>query len=392
MLPNSSQARESEGMAEVPVNGKVLEWARTIRGLNLDDAASLLGIQSDDLRAYELGVRKPLVGLLRSMSNKYQINFTSLLMPEPLPPEKRPTDHRTRVGSRPLSMKTLIAIEDVTEALDTFSDIANEAPGIVPPLRIGTATVDDDPEEVAARERRKFSVTVDEQRTWRSLARARIEWRKRIEARGVFTYMISMPTDELSGFSILRGDLAAICINDNEITEGAKVFTLFHEYCHLLLRQAGISDEDDNSKVEAFCNQFAASFLIPQKALRDLIREKAPIVTLPHEFTDYQVKVFASEFRVSNRAIALRLEKLGFAPEGFYARRTGPWDLPREPRPITEGSQPDYIKIQLKRIGSLHAGTVLEAVERRAINSFDASELVGLKSSSFGKLRREMHV
>jgi predicted transcriptional regulator len=42
-------------MAEVPVNGKVLQWARVIRGLSIDDAASVLGISPDELRAYESG-------------------------------------------------------------------------------------------------------------------------------------------------------------------------------------------------------------------------------------------------------------------------------------------------------------------------------------------------
>jgi hypothetical protein len=87
-------------MAEVPVNGKVLVWARTIRGLDIESAATLLDIPQDDLQAYESGKRKPIVGLLRLMSRKYRINFTSLLMPEPLPIETPPTDHRVHRGGK----------------------------------------------------------------------------------------------------------------------------------------------------------------------------------------------------------------------------------------------------------------------------------------------------
>src|ERR1700734_2895789 len=110
-------------MAEVPVNGKVLEWARNIRGLDPDKAATLLEISLDDLKEYESGQRRPSVGFLRTMSAKYQINFTSLLMPEPLPVPDRPTDHRARHGSHPLSIETLVAIEEVTENLDAFGEI-----------------------------------------------------------------------------------------------------------------------------------------------------------------------------------------------------------------------------------------------------------------------------
>ena len=98
MLPTANQEREL--MAEVPVNGKVLKWARDLRGLTINEAAQLLGISSTELSAYESGDKKPLVGFLRDMSAKYQINFTSLLMPEPLPPRKLPTDHRRRSGKK----------------------------------------------------------------------------------------------------------------------------------------------------------------------------------------------------------------------------------------------------------------------------------------------------
>lgn len=369
-------------MAEVPVNGKVLIWARTIRGLSIEAAADLLNVTVDDLRAYEAGERKPLVGLLRTVASKYRINFTSLLMPEPLPLLPPPADHRTRADAKPLTIDTLVAIEEISEALDAFGDIADEDSRLVPKLRIGTATLDEDPEEVAARERKKFDVSFQLQRSWHGADGARNQWRYRVEAKGVFTYMVPMPKGELSGFSILRNDLAAICINDNEPSEGAKIFTLFHEYCHLLLRNAGISDENDGNRVEQFCNQFAASFLIPKTALSQAIK-----VATPYEFSDNQVHKLARSFRVSNRAIALRLEKTGFAPRGFYGRRTGPWDAPSDPKPIPLGGQPSPIRIRLKRIGKLHAVTVLQAVEHRAINSLDASELIGLRSAIFPKLR-----
>jgi Zn-dependent peptidase ImmA (M78 family) len=370
-------------MAEVPVNGKVLEWARAIRGLDLESAAELLEVPTEELRDYESGAKKPLVGFLRLISARYRINFTSLLMPEPLPIEKPPADHRARHGERPLSIDTLVAIEEVKEHLEAFEDIASEAERIVPRLNIGTAQIEDDSETVAARERKRFGISVEEQWTWRTLAEARRQWRRRIEDRGVFTYMIPMPPNELSGFSMLRDGLGAICVNDREPTEGAKVFTLLHEYSHLLLRQTGISDENNSTRVERFCNEFAASFLIP----RDPLIESLGDFTTPQEFSDADVKRLATRFRVSNSAMALRLEKTGLAPRGFYGRRTAPWDLPAESKPIAPDRQPDYIKIRIKRLGRLHTATVMRAVKRHAINSFDASELIGLQPSSFGKVQ-----
>ncbi len=374
-------------MAEVPVNGKVLEWARKIRGLDLERAAELLGIQSDDLLAYEAGRKRPLVGFLRVMSDRYQINFTSLLMPEPLDIPRPPTDYRARNGQRRMSMEALLAIEEVSEALDAFNDLANEAARIIPVLNIGRASLDESPEIVAARERKRFGVSVGQQQMWRNgTAQARREWRKCIEAHGVFTYMIPMPP-EVSGFSMFKGGVAAICVNDSDSTDGRKIFTMFHEYCHLLLRQAGVSDENNMNQVERYCNEFAASFLVPRNSL-------AQSVSGLTEMTDADVKRLAARFRVSNAAMALRLEKTKSVPKGFFARHTpSVWDPPEPPKVAKESeknARPNYIRIRVKRIGRLHARTVLKALTRNVINSFDASELIGVQPSSFDKVHAEL--
>lgn len=369
-------------MAEVPVNGDVLKWARRIRGLSIDDAAMLLGVSTTELRSYESGAKKPLVGFLRKMSQRYRINFSSLLMPEPLPFGKPPTDHRARSGRKPLSIETLVAIEEITEALEAFQDIREGRKRIVPPLHIGKALLKEDPETVAARERKSFGVSIEEQKTWRGLGDARRKWRQRIEDHGVFTYMIPLPPQELSGFSLFRDGLAAICVNDREPTEGAKIFTFFHEYCHLLLRKAGISDENNKDALERFCNAFAASFLIPRDALISEIGD----VQTPCEFSDAEVKRLSTRFRVSNRAMAMRLQETGLAPAGFYAKRTAPWDVPSESKPAPLDSSPSPITIRIKRIGRLHARTVLRAVKKNAINSFDASQLIGLQPKVLPKV------
>jgi len=384
-----------ELMAKVPVNGRVLEWARQTRGLKLAPAAELLNISSAELQAYESGEKQPLIGFLREMSRRYRINFTSLLMPEPLPPVKRPTDHRSRFSRRPLSIDTLVAIEEVSDALETFADIASEMPRIIPKLRIGRAKLEENPAKVAARERVRFGVSFAQQRSWKGAAQARVRWREKMEERGVFTYMHKLP--ELSGFSILHDEeFAAICVNDLEPTDGAKIFTLLHEYCHLLLRNAGISDQSDRSKVERYCNRFAAAFLIPKANLLEAVSEVVPDrdAASPYDFSDSHVKRLSGIFRVSNRAMALRLERTGLAPAGFYGKRTGAWDIPKvvEPKPQSNNkkSKPSAINIAVKRIGKLHAHTVLEAVRLNAINSFDASELIGLQPSTFPKVEAQL--
>jgi hypothetical protein len=58
-----------------------------------------------------------------------------------------------------------------------------------------------------------------------------------------------------------------------------------------------------------------------------------------------------------------------------------------EAGPISD-RHPDYLRIRVKRIGKLHAGTILRAFKRGVINSFDAYELMGLQPKNFGKVEK----
>ncbi|SRR6266566_7306581 len=124
-------------------------------------------------------------------------------------------------------------------------------------------------------------------------------------------------------------------------------------------------------------NTATSYFLIPRSAL---IHEIGDIAT-PHEFSDGQIKRLSTRFRVSNRAMALRLEKTGLAPTGFYERRTAVWDIPLENvLPPARVGKPNAIQIRIKRIGRLHANTVIRAAKRHIINSIDAYDLIGLRT------------
>jgi transcriptional regulator with XRE-family HTH domain len=267
MSPTLQTADSFESVPEISVNGDVLKWAREERGLSRAVAADLLEISHSELTAYEEGRKKPLVGMLRLMSARYQINFVSLLLPQPPPPQPQLQDFRTHPGRSPraLTMETLIAIQDVhvRDALATFAEVRADDPSSVPLPKLDQMRERETPEELAARQRRRFGVGIKRQQEWPSLAFARNEWRRRIEAQGIFVYLKPMNLEDCRGFSIIHEGLAAICVNDREESPGAETFTLLHEFCHLLRRQTGISDENRRNAVEKYCNQFAASFFNP---------------------------------------------------------------------------------------------------------------------------------
>jgi Zn-dependent peptidase ImmA (M78 family)/DNA-binding XRE family transcriptional regulator len=372
-------------VAEIPVNGVVLAWARKVRLLSEQEAAQLLGISRSELQDYESGVRRPTLTLLQRMSDKYQINYASLFMPEPLELETLPLkDYRTRREheSKNLSIDTIVAIQEVTDTLETFADLKADQPKLFAAPPLDAVGKGEHAPELAIRQRKKFGVSVTEQQDWRSAAVARDRWRQAVERRGVFVYFIPMGP-ECSGVTINHEGLFAVCVNDSETNNGARIFTLFHEYAHVLRRQTGISDENPSNPTERFCNEFAADFLLPYTAIENIFGEP----TKPRDFTAAEVGKYAKKFHVSLSALAIRLEKGGWAKRGLYEMIARFIPKPPEPPPAHKKIKIDPIRTQARRLGARHTTITLEALRRGAINTADAHELLGLAPSQFAALK-----
>ena len=112
------------------------------------------------------------------------------------------------------------------------------------------------------------------------------------------------------------------------ITPAARIFSLAHELGHLVCRSDATCEEFGvpgvaQSKIESWCESFAGAFLMREDAVRDVIRQQQEAARrrggeLPTDID--QVRLVMRKFRVSGRAGALRLEGLGIAPKGLYAK------------------------------------------------------------------------
>jgi transcriptional regulator with XRE-family HTH domain len=269
-------------MVAVPVKGEVLVWARTERGLTPALAAERLGISESALFQLERGENDLTLGDLERIAQRYQLPLASLLMPAPLPPVGRPKlrDFRAFEGApaSDLAPETLLAIEEAYGSLELLEELREAAPLLFHDGEPPEYTLRDDPENVAKEERTHFGVTVAEQFTWPGDREAFLRWREVIEAEGVFTYQLPLGPDDSRGFAIWdERRLPVIVIDSADEGYPARIFTLLHEYAHILLRMGGISNQNRRNSVERFCNQFAAYFLMP----REDFTRAARLVSVP---------------------------------------------------------------------------------------------------------------
>jgi Zn-dependent peptidase ImmA (M78 family) len=130
--------------------------------------------------------------------------------------------------------------------------------------------------------------------------------------------------EEVSGLLISDGATAQICVQEKNL-EVRQRFTIAHEIGHHFLRHQFESGEHvhvdkgnyisqrgprasegvDPKEVEA--NQFAASLLMPSKALR----EKIANLAVAGPLLDHHVGLLSREFNVSEQAMTIRLTSLG---------------------------------------------------------------------------------
>ena len=361
-------------MTEVPINSDVLQWARDFRRLSEEEAAIKLGVTVEYLRALESGGETPSLTMFEKIAAQYQLPQSTLFRRTRPKNPPEPADYRTLGGERPnktfeLSVAISRARMLLTQLQRVSEDDAEYRGPILPHLRIAG-----DASELGERERERLGIDYSEQKKWGSSAEAFRQWRRLIERQGVNVFMEKFPLADCRGFTLHdTGRPPCIVVNKDEEFDVARIYTLVHEYCHLLVRKPGISDENPTNPVEAFCNRFAAGFLMPKNALRQLLPYWP---NEPVEWSGSEIAEWAKQLKVSRRALAIRLEELGLAPQGFNKQFAY---TPTTTKKKREGE----IKIpaattRLNEVGSNYASVVIGAFDRRAITLADAVAAFGL--------------
>lgn len=376
----------------LPLNGTVLRWAREYAGLTARAAAAALEMQLPGLLAIEDGTTEPTLGDIRRLARCYGLSESLLLLPEPPGPVELPTDYRTLGGVRAApSPETIKAIREAQQFQGFMRELAEDNADILPELLLPHHVLTEDPEEVAIGERTAFDVPLETQLKW-PMKEAFARWRLRVQARGILVLVKRMPKDDCRGFS-LTGDLVPTIVTNAADVEQGKTFTLFHEYGHLMLNATGVcmraQDESRRGRVERWCNEFAAAFLIPAEDLRSHLKERFNLVDNPREWQPSELRRLATRYKVSRPAMALRLQKLGFATPRYYETSWASLTRTEQP-PERERNQPSKgikhppgfrQKQKLQEIGVPAAAAILEAWNSQITDATEVADVLGLSLS-----------
>jgi Zn-dependent peptidase ImmA (M78 family) len=227
---------------------------------------------------------------------------------------------------------------------------------------------------------------------WSDPGRALGGWMAALEDLDVMVLQAqSIETREMRGFSISEETLPVIVLNGADPPR-ARLFTLLHEYAHVLLRAAGVCDLHEArgrapaDDLEVFCNRVAAAILLPA----DVFRADPRVAAAPPDgnWPEQTLGALSERYGVSREVVVRRLYSLGLTTWTFMRAkideyRVGYEEYRAQQKEKPKKGGPGWHRMRVRDFGRPYIRLALDAYYRDDIN---ASELAGFLEVKLNKL------
>lgn len=198
-----------------------------------------------------------------------------------------------------------------------------------------------------------------------------------------------MPVEDARGFTLVDDSPAVIVVNSKDLIE-ARIFTLMHEFGHVLLNESGVSMPENalfvkNVKaLEKWCNEFSSAFLLPESiAKEEFTRRKSAI-------TDTRtLDSLSRTYKVSKAMLLYNIHKLKFISESQYKAvldRYKPTITKPKEKPKQKIFKQPSDKQCLSEKGQKFVSLVSTNVDKGFITHSDALDFLSIKMKNLDKV------
>lgn len=378
-------------MTRVAVQPDILSWACERAGYNMRELAR----RFPQFPAWARGEKQPTFKQLENFAKATRTPFGFLFLRE-RPEERLPIPDFRTVKQRPPrpSSELLDTIYAMQRRRDWLREERIECEA--EPLGfVGNARLGDEPTAVGQEMRRMVGLDdgwISEMATWEE---AVSELRRRIEQQGVMAVINGvvgnnthrkLDVEEFRGFALTDRYAPLIFVNGAD-ARSAQMFTLAHELAHvwLGLEGEGLSGFEGlfpgDARVEKFCDQAAAEFLVPARELRERWRG---IKGAAEPFQQMARHFKVSPIVVGRRALDLRLVDRRTFFE-FYESYTN-----RERERAKRAGGGDFYNNQNTRVGERFATVVMRAAMEGRLSFKEAYDITGLRGGTFQKYAQRL--
>lgn len=304
----------------ISVKPEVFEWLRESAGYSLEEVSKIIGrpIKIEDRdkpKELEFNITE-----LRRLAKEFRRQFVCFLLDEV--PESNMLEEK-KIYYRSNTQTTIRKYSYESKIINLANRKARYLQSIIQDIikkkvSIPEYNIDDDPELIGNKEREEFTLRSDNA-VYKTPKDRFNSIRRFIEDKGIYVFKFSLPLDVIRGFSLVERPYI-IVINSKDTIKG-KIFTLLHEYAHILVRESAYCyldiDNDINNNnnnrngIEVWCNRFAAAFLMPLSEISYYLKEnsnKEPRVILEELSELHGVSKLAMAVRLLNLAKRIKIQ------------------------------------------------------------------------------------
>ena len=215
-------------------------------------------------------------------------------------------------------------------------------------------------------------------------------WKKKVEGLKVAVFQYSGIDPNLSrGFSFTNAPYPTIAINQKD-TYYARVFTLIHELCHILLGSHGICDSYYSSapknRIEQLCNSVASEVLVSSFRFSNEIKN--------YEFSDEEVRnsvsKLSSKFKVSWSVILIKLKQNKIISQGTVSQISNELKAIDLSKYRTKGGGGSFYNNFKSQTSVNYLSAVMRGLNQEIISYYDSMNYLGVSYKVMNEIEKQV--
>ncbi len=372
----------------IKIQPSILIWARESLGLTVTEVAAKLDKERDIVQQWENGKSSPTLSQLEKLAyNIYKRPLAVFFLPQPPKETTLKQDFRTLPEQeiKNLSPELRLIIRRAKHNQIVLKQINDEKNPVTKPIHSEFQfKLTNNPALSAQSIRNYLGINKRLQQQFKNSEEAFKHYRNIIELNGVFVFQY--PIQEARGFSLMDKEFPVIVLNSGDTING-KIFTIFHELCHILFNTGGVFRDIDTeqlkqqpNKIEIFCNQFASELLLPTNEILD---EKTVLENSGKEWSDASLQSIADVYKVSKEVILRKLLDLGKTTKTFYINARNRWkkkyEKDSEEKKNKQDDGPTYHVTNLSHLGKNFVAQVLNNYHSGKLSETQVADFLNIK-------------
>jgi Zn-dependent peptidase ImmA (M78 family) len=386
----------------VAIKPIILLWARQSRGIKIGEVVShfeTVGrkkykINDDLLKKLETSEDRVEIQftLLKELAEFYKRPISAFFLDDPLDKKFIPKSFRTILSKTgfEFSKEAYLVFDRVRNSQEFIIEAKNEL-GIKLSFPFKKYLISDDVHKLSEEFRNKFSLEGLPKEVNIKTDKMFFNYlREKIESFGVLVFRKSFPLEDGRAFCFVDKEPYIITLNsqDGDLDfYGSKIFSLVHEFAHILLRDDSVENNSFfHKKKEQFCNAFAANFLVPNEIFKNQI-ENISIGSDIDVINKLVVKL-TNKFFVSRPVILRKLLDLNLISSNLYQDILEKWEekyKEKSKKKFAKSLPPEVSA--LNNNGRLFSEFIINAENANLLTKNDAANLLGIKDVYFESVR-----